>query len=91
MSVADKLGLGPKRESRQLPTGDYIVRVTPPDWTGCSPSEVKLTANQFVNFQRWLNGSILIQDAFPDLSDDDREILKTGIGPKEWADKIGDD
>ena len=27
---------------------------------------------------------ILIQDAFPNLSDDDREFIKTGITPEEW-------
>jgi hypothetical protein len=26
----------------------------------------------------------LIQDAFPDLSPDDREFLMTGITPEEW-------
>jgi len=33
--------------------------------------------------QRWVNGE-LIQVAFPYLSADDREILKTGIDAQEW-------
>ena len=27
----------------------------------------------------------LIQDVFPDMSDEDREFLKTGITPAQWA------
>jgi len=33
--------------------------------------------------QRWINGE-LIQVAFPYLSADDREILKTGIDAQDW-------
>jgi len=33
--------------------------------------------------QRWINGE-LIQVAFPYLTADDREILKTGIDAEEW-------
>ena len=31
-----------------------------------------------------------IQDAFPDLSADDRELLKTGICPQCWNDTFGE-
>lgn len=33
--------------------------------------------------QRWASGE-LIQHAFPELSDDLREFVKTGITPAEW-------
>ena len=32
----------------------------------------------------WKNG-MLIQDAMPNLSADEREFIKTGITPLEWA------
>ena len=32
---------------------------------------------------RWLNGES-IQNCFPELSADDREILMSGIGPEKW-------
>lgn len=31
----------------------------------------------------------LIQNAFPTLSEDDREYLLTGITPQEWAEIVG--
>lgn len=38
-----------------------------------TPAQIKL----------WQNG-VLIQDAMPHLSADDREFLMTGITPEEW-------
>ena len=33
----------------------------------------------------------LIQDAFPQLSDDEREFIKTGITPAEWDEAFGEE
>lgn len=38
-------------------------------------------------WEKYNYGNILIQHAFPHLSDDDREFIMTGILPNEW-DKI---
>jgi len=39
-----------------------------------------------------LNGApVLIQDAFPHLSDDDREFLMTGITPEEWDEHFSEE
>lgn len=47
-------------------------------------SSVSLTDEQMLErYQSWLNGE-LIQRAFPELSDDDREFLMTGITAEEW-------
>lgn len=40
---------------------------------------------------RWEAGGILIQDAFPHLSADDREFLMTGITPEEWDEEFGEE
>lgn len=40
-------------------------------------------------FEAWQHGA-LIQDAFPMLSADDREYIKTGITPEEWDDCMGE-
>jgi hypothetical protein len=32
----------------------------------------------------WEEGGMLIQEAMPNLSADDREFIKTGITPEEW-------
>ena len=34
--------------------------------------------------ERWLESCMLIQDAFPQLSDDAREFLMSGITREEW-------
>ena len=33
----------------------------------------------------YAEGEALIQNVFPDLNADEREFIKTGITPKEWA------
>jgi hypothetical protein len=38
----------------------------------------------------WQKGEMLIQDAFPDLTPDDREFLMTGIVAEEWK-TLGED
>ena len=39
---------------------------------------------------RWHRGE-LIQDVFPDLSDDQREFLITGITAEEWQETFGEE
>lgn len=41
-------------------------------------------------YQAWQNGA-LIQDAFPDLSADEREQIKSGIHPACWDSMFGDE
>ena len=37
----------------------------------------------------WENGGELIQNAMPNLTDNEREFLMTGITPEEWDDMCG--
>jgi hypothetical protein len=37
----------------------------------------------------WYDG-VLIQDAMPHLTPEEREFIKTGITPKEWDEMFGD-
>lgn len=39
----------------------------------------------------WEKGDLLIQEAFPNLSADDREFIMTGITSDEWGDVFGED
>jgi len=32
----------------------------------------------------YLNNAVLIQDAFPELTNDEREFIMTGVTPQEW-------
>jgi hypothetical protein len=40
--------------------------------------------------ERWDHGE-LVQNVFPDLSDDDREFIMTGITPEEWDELFPND
>jgi hypothetical protein len=46
--------------------------------------ELDITSEQYLS---WKYGNTLIQDAFPNLTPDEREFIKTGITPDSW-DKI---
>jgi len=43
-----------------------------------------------VAFHRWLGGA-LIQVAFPEFDDGERELLKSGIHPDCWDEMFGDE
>lgn len=48
---------------------------------GCTHS--KIYELDMIEYQKWSDGKF-IQDAFPDLSNDDRERLISGICPSCW-------
>jgi len=66
----------------------YITNDSKPCRICGQPHSVTITEELFnatmVGLSQWLSGSLLIQDALPFLSIDDREILISGIGPKCW-------
>jgi hypothetical protein len=78
----DALGLGPTRRIEEV-GGLVRVTVTPPAFAGLPPRSVDLTPDQYAGYRRWLEGT-LIQDALPDLSPAEREILMTGIGDEDF-------
>ena len=39
----------------------------------------------------WRRGDKLIQEAFPELSSDAREFIKSGITPEEWCKYMGEE
>lgn len=43
--------------------------------------EINVTQEQL---NSWQNGHLLIQDAMPNLSADEREFIKTGITSEQW-------
>ena len=81
----------PDRSAEKIGPDAWRVTVTPPPWSGFRCSSITLTDNQYDRYREWLNGAVLIQDALPDLSLTDREILMTGIGPDQWEEEFGDD
>lgn len=78
----------PKYEVFHFPAeGSYLVKVTSP----VGQAAIILSEDQYLRFKGWVNGSKTIQEAFPDLSADQREILLTGIGPKQWDEMFKED
>ena len=67
-----------------------IIRTSP--FTGTvSSMEIDMPEDEFQErFESWQRG-VYIQDAFPMLNADQREFIKTGITPQEWADTFGED
>ncbi len=50
--------------------------------------ELPITPEEYEECMHRYNRGMMVQDAFPMLSVDDREFLKTGITPEEWAQYI---
>lgn len=49
------------------------------------------TQDEFNNrYKKWESGELLIQEAFPELSDNAREFIKTGVTEEEWEREFGD-
>jgi hypothetical protein len=75
----DLLGMGPTREVIELSNGNFLIRVTPPAWSGILGSKsVELSVDQFSRYYEWMSTNTLIQDALPDLTPAQREILLNG-------------
>ena len=71
-------GFTPSRRIEKTSDG-YTVHVRPPTTMGEYPEvSVKMTEEQFDRYLWWRRGK-LIQEALPDLSDDQREMLMTGL------------
>jgi hypothetical protein len=91
MSVADKMGFGPKRVVRTIPLDDgsgryrYEIDVTPHPMMGADlPTlTVKLNENQYLGYLAWQNGQ-LIQNCLPDLNASQREVLMSGLGDDDF-------
>jgi hypothetical protein len=76
-------GFSPSRRIERTTDG-YVIHVRPPATMGDYPEvSVVLTEGQYERYQWWRRG-MLIQEALPDLSDDQREMLMTGLCDAEF-------
>jgi hypothetical protein len=75
-------GMSPTRKYSLISGEDKIkITVQAPPFMEQPPRSVVLSCEQYERYLTWLNEGVLIQDALPDLSSDDREILISGLGP----------
>jgi hypothetical protein len=94
MSVLSKLGLGPKRVVTKNDDGTFTMAVFPPPWAGYEPgfsNSIILTEAQVNKYHEWNTSGLLIQEAFPELTDSQREIILSGLGDKEFEELAKDD
>lgn len=52
--------------------------------------EAHIVTVDAIDYVAWESGSVLVQNAFPYLSADEREMLISGICPRCWAKMFGD-
>lgn len=69
----------------------WLISVSAPEFMHLQPQSIWLTNHQYERYCEWQNGMLLIQEALPELSGDEREILLSGIGPDDWNRLYADD
>jgi hypothetical protein len=81
------------RAAVRMKNGKWLVTVTPPQASGFEASKILLEGDQYWRYLQWLekNNGILLQEALPELSNAEREILLTGICPSQWDNAFKDD
>ena len=80
-----------RREVRNEKIGGWTVFVQAPAFMGTPEVAVELTEDQFFRYRKWRNGSLMIQDALPELSVDEREKLMTGLDDANFKKAVGAD
>jgi hypothetical protein len=50
--------------------------------------DIPMSISEFTKASNNWNSGVLIQDAFPTLSEDIREFIMSGITPSEWEDLL---
>ena len=63
----------------------YTIERTSPFTGRVNEMDIELDPMDYV---AWKNGA-LIQEALPYLTTDEREFIKTGITPQDWAKEFG--
>lgn len=84
-------GFKPKREEFKLENGHVRIEVTPPEMFALPTQSVVLSADQYVRYRTWYDEGKLIQNALPDLSIVEREILMSGLGNEDFLKMAGDE
>jgi hypothetical protein len=86
------VGLKPRYNIRHVGHDLFEIDVTAPEVFGGATTIVQLTLDQAARFADWDCKKIpLIQEALPDVSADEREILLTGMTPEVWNQFTSDD
>ena len=66
------------------------VRITKASMLSGKQNQMVLPVRQG-QIEYWIDTCMLVQDAFPQLDDDQREFLISGITPEEWDATFGEE
>ena len=82
----------PKRQETKNPENrTWNISVTPPDIIGGKKQSLVLTDDQYHRYRAWRDKGVMIQDALPELTISQREILMTGLGDDDFHASASDD
>jgi len=91
MSPISIPGFTPTRTIERIDNDKWRVTVTPPAVVGGAGGHLDLTRDQMARYLQWQAGQLLIQDALPELTDSEREMLMTGLNDAEFDAATKDD
>jgi len=81
----------PTRREEDNGDGSWTVFIRPPAMFDLPEQSLRLTIDQYQRYLLWRKGNILIQEALPDLSPIEREILLTGLSNEDFHKFAGDE
>jgi len=91
MKPINKLpGFAPRRREEQNTDGTWTVFVQPPAMFDLPEQCVRLSSDQYRRYRLWYDKGAMIQEALPDLSPSQREILMSGLGDEDFHKFAGD-
>ena len=74
-----------QRHAERLPSGNYKVTIDPPPQMEVRSGSVELGPDEYARYCAWLNSrGEPIQKYLPDLDDEKRELLLSGMTPDTW-------
>jgi hypothetical protein len=80
----------PSRHVEKLASGRYKVTIDPPAQLDVRSGSLELGADDYERYCAWLEShGEPIQNYLPDLADDERELLLSGMSPETWTQVFG--
>jgi len=77
-------GWEPSRRVLETTGTHVVVGIQPPKFLKLPEQKLRLTTEQYKRYCHWLAKGGMIQDVFPEIDPEQREILQSGIGPQDF-------
>jgi len=83
-------GWEPARRVLETTGTHVIISIQPPKFLNLPEQKLRLTTEQYRRYCHWLAKGGLIQEVFPEIDPEHREIMQSGIGPEDWKRIMGE-